>query len=84
MGAGEKPIKNLDDNGWNASNVQSYMLYQYKFDGGRLVMYGIDGNTMKKAIKDGKVKGTIEDNSARFTDTTENLARFVKEAGDSL
>jgi hypothetical protein len=84
VGTGEKPIKKPDGNGWNAANVQSYMLYQYKFDDGKLVMHGIAEDAKKKAIKDGKVKGTVDDNSAKFTDTTENLARFVKEAGDSL
>jgi len=42
VGTDEKPIKNMDYNGWNAANVPSYMLYKYKFDGDKLVVLGID------------------------------------------
>ena len=77
-------IKHLDEKGWKAVEVDSYTLYKYKFDGDKILVYGMDGEAKQKAIKSGKIKGTIEDNSAKFTDTTENVARFVKEAGDSL
>ena len=64
--------------------MDTYTLYRYKFDGHKLVVYGIDEEAKKKAITSGKIKGTVENNSAKFTDTTENVARFVKEEGDSL
>ena len=84
IGKDDKLVKSLDEKGWKADEVDSYMLYKYKFDGDKLVVYGIDAEAKQKAIKSGKVKGTVENNSAKFTDTTENVARFVKEAGDSL
>jgi hypothetical protein len=84
VGTDEKLVKSLDDKGRKAVDVDIYTLYRYRFDGDKLVMHGIDGDAKKKAIKDGKIKGTIEDNSVKFTDTTENLARFVKESDDSL
>ena len=84
MGTDDKLIKSLDDKGWKAAEVENYGIFKYKFDGDKLLVYGIDGDAKKKAIKDGKVKGTVDDNSAKFTDTTENLARFVKESDDSL
>jgi hypothetical protein len=85
VGTDEKPIKNLDDNGWKAANVPSYMLYKYKFDGDKLLVYGIDEEVKRKAINSGKVKGVAEPNKpVMFTDTTDNVARFVLDAGDSL
>ena len=84
LGRDDKPIKNLGEKGWKAVEVDSYTFYKYKFDGDKLLLYGIDEEAKKKAIKSGKVTGTIENNSVKFTDTTENVARFVKEAGDSL
>ena len=84
IGKDDKLIKSLDDKGWKAAEVENYLLLKYQFDGDKLLMLGIDGDAKKKAIKDGKVKGTVDDNSAKFTDTTENVARFVTESGDSL
>ena len=84
LGKDDKLSKSLDEKGWKAEAVDSYMLYKYKFDGDKLVMYGIDEEAKRKAIKSGKVKGTVGNNSAKFTDTTENVAHFVMEAGDSL
>jgi hypothetical protein len=84
FGKDEKSVKGLDEKGWNAADVDSYTLYKYKFDGDKLLVYGIDAEAKEKAIKSGKVMGTVGDHSAQFTDTTENVARFVAEAGDSL
>jgi hypothetical protein len=53
-------------------------------DGDKLLMLGINEDAKKKAIADGRIKGTVDDNSAKFTDTTENLARFVEDAGDGF
>ena len=50
----------------------------------------MDTNVKERAIKSGKIKGLVEENkntwitAVRFTDTPENLARFVAAAGDSL
>jgi len=54
-----------------------------------LTLQWIDGDAKKRAIEAGKIKGAIEkdqDGNTRFhfTDTTENLARFVAESGDTL
>ena len=84
IGRDDKLVKSLDEKGWKAADVDNYTLYRYKFDGDKLVVYGIDAEAKTKAIKSGKVTGTVENNSAKFTDTTENVARLVMEAGDSL
>ena len=49
----------------------------------------MDDNAKKKAIEGEKIKGVVETVSNGFdkiwfTDTTENVARFVSAAGDSL
>jgi len=44
----------------------------------------MDGDARKRAIDGGKVKGVVQENKSKFTDNTENLARFVAEAGDGL
>ena len=49
----------------------------------------MDGEAKKRAVDAGKIKGVIEkdqDGNTRvhFTDTTENLAKFVADSGDSL
>ena len=57
--------------------------------GNALTVQWMDGEAKKRAVEAGKIKGKIEkdqDGNARamFTDTTENLAKFVAEAGDDL
>ena len=74
-----------EDNGWKPDAVESYHIFKYEVDGNKLVVWGIDEKTKQQAIKGGKIKGVIEkDKPAKFTDTTENVARFVTGAGDSL
>jgi len=79
-----KLVTRLVEKGWKAVEVDSYTFLKYQVDGDKLLLYVIDEKAKQKAIKSGKVKGTLEKNPAKFTDTTENLARFVAEAGDSL
>jgi hypothetical protein len=78
-------VKRLDEKGWKAVDVDCYTFLKYKFDGDKLAMWIIDEGAKDRAIKDGKVKGVVEPfDLSKFTDTTDNLARFVAEAGDSL
>ena len=87
-GGEEKEIKLLADKGWGS--VDEYLLMKYQVDGDTLLLWGMDENAVKRAIEGGKVKGTIQEGKdktgpiATFTDTTENLARFVAAAGDDL
>lgn len=80
-----KAIRTMDENGWKADAVAAYTLMKYHVDGNRLVVWAIDEGAKERAIKSGKIKGRAEPRkSAQFTDTTENVARFVGEAGDRL
>jgi hypothetical protein len=63
----------------------SYYLFRYQVDGDKLAVWVTNAAAKKRAIDDGKIKGVIEKNKpAKFTDTTENVARFVAETGDGL
>jgi hypothetical protein len=77
--------KDGDEEGWKAESVDSYTFYKYKLEGDKLTIYAIDEEAKQKAINSGKIKGTIEQNGlGKLTDTAENVAHFVAEAGDSL
>jgi hypothetical protein len=76
-------VKLVEEKGWKA--VDSYMILKYQVDGDQLSVWAMDADAKKRAIDGGKVEGVIEKNKPiKFTDTTENVARFVAEAGDSL
>jgi len=77
-------VNHLDESGWKAVEVESYTFLKYQFDGDKLVMWPINEDAKKRAIKEGKVKGAVRKQTSKFTDTTENVARFVAGAGDSL
>jgi hypothetical protein len=75
----------IEKKGWKS--VKSYFLLKYKVEGDKLVVWRMDAEAKKQAIKAGKIKGLIEEeDGARvvFTDSTENVARFVAQAGDGL
>ena len=82
---GKKQVKLLEEGGWKADAVDYYTFVKYQVDGDKAVVWLIDEDAKERAIKSGKVKGVIEPNKPpKFTDTAENVARFVAEAGDSL
>ncbi len=84
----KEAVERLDKNGGKlADSVDGYKLLRYQIDGDKLVIWQMNEGAVKEAIKGGKVKGiTVDDpeKSAKFTDATENVARFVVAAGDSL
>ena len=80
----------MEEKGWTAETVNAYLIYRYRVTADALMVQGIDGDAKKRAVEAGKIKGVIEkDQQGRdikvcFTDTTENLFKFVIEAGDDL
>jgi acylphosphatase len=69
--------------------VDAYLILRYEIKGDVLTLHVMDGDARKRAIEAGKVKGVVEKDPhgnirAYFTDTSENLARFVASAGDDL
>lgn len=83
----DKQMKLLEEKGWTAKTPAFYLIFRYQITGDELVVQAMDAEAKKRAIQDGKVEGVIEKNrftKVFFTDTTENLAKFVGEAGDDL
>jgi hypothetical protein len=73
------------DKGWNAEAVDCYWILKYQVDGDKLLVWPIDLTAKQQAIRDGRIKGVIEkDKPDIFTDTTENVARFVAGEADRL
>jgi hypothetical protein len=85
----DNQLKLLEEKGWTPATVNAYLILRYQVAGDKLTIQWIDGEAKKRAVEGGKIKGVIEkdrDGNTRvqFTDTTENLAKFVAEAGDDL
>ncbi len=86
-GGDEQHLKAIKEEGWKS--VESYLLLRYRIEGDHLLVQLMDGDAKKAAIQAKKIKGTLEkrdsgERAVLLTDTTENLARFVAAAGDSL
>jgi hypothetical protein len=82
-------VKLVEEKGWTAETVNIYWIYRYQVTGDVLTVQGIDGDAKKRFIEAGKIKGKIEkgqdgNTKVYFNDTTENLVKFVAEAGDDL
>jgi hypothetical protein len=90
MGGDQPKLKLLEEKGWTADGIDSYFILKFRIEGDTLVLRTMDREAKRKAIEGQKVKGVIETPAGpgperiQFTDTTENLARFVSGAGDSL
>ena len=79
----------LEEKGWTDEAINKYLILQYQIAGDVLTLQLVDQEAKKRAGDAEKIKGVIEkdrDGNPRvhFTDTTENLAKFVAEAGDTL
>lgn len=75
------------EEGRKAKTADSYHIFKYQVDGDRLLVWKMDGNAKARAIEGGSIKGIAKRERLgriEFTDTSENVARFVAEAGDSL
>lgn len=79
----------LEEKGWTNEAINKYLILRYQITGDVLTLQLIDQEAKNRAVEAGKIKGMSEkdrDGNTRvhFTDTTENLAKFVAEAGDDL
>ena len=57
IGRDDKLVKSLDEKGWKAADVDNYTLYRYKFDGDKLVVYGIDAEAKKRRSRAARSRG---------------------------
>ena len=74
----------MEKNGWSVEADDSFFFLKYQLEGDTLLVRMTNSSATKQAVQAGKIKGMIrkpkdKDNreTVRFTDTTENLARFV-------
>jgi hypothetical protein len=85
----EPKVKLVEEKGWTAETVNTYLIYRYQVTGDTLTVQWMDGDAKKRAVEAGKIKGKIEkdqdgNDRVHFTDTTENLTKFITAAGDDL
>jgi hypothetical protein len=85
----EQEAKLSEEKGLKADAIVGYSLFKYQIDGDKMKVWMMDAYAKRQAIETGKIKGVIEkgeqeNHTVVFTDTTENIARYVAEAGDSL
>ena len=77
-------LKLLEEKGWTNEAVNAYLILRYQITGDVLTVQWFDSEAKKRAVAAGKIKGVFEKDQGHFTDATENLAKFVAEAGDDL
>jgi hypothetical protein len=85
----EPQVKLLEDKGWTAETLAGYLIFRYQVAGDTLTVQWMDGDAKKRAVEAGKIKGKIEkdqdgNDRTHFTDTAENLTKFVTTAGNEL
>lgn len=88
--ASAKPeqLAQIREKGWQAGLLDSYFILKYRVEDGALLAWHIDYDAKKEAIEAGKIKGEIKQADdggvRRFTDTSQNLAKFVASAPKGL
>ena len=73
----QKDIEQIAKDGWKPELVKGYSFVKYNVQGDTLTVWGIDPDAKGKAIEAGKIKGTVDENTKTFTDTSENLSKFL-------
>jgi hypothetical protein len=79
-------LKEFNQTGWKADAIDGYIFVKYELSGDKATVWSTKQKSKNDAITAGKIKGTAEkqNNDVRFTDTSENVAKFIAAAGDDL
>jgi hypothetical protein len=80
----EKSFKQLKERGWKPYLIEGYEIYLYKVQNDQLTLFFIEDDSVKNAIKEGKIKGVVKnapssifpDDNWYLTDSTENINDF--------
>lgn len=75
-GLDAEKAKTLAKYNWKPSMAEGYFIYKYEVKGDKVEVAAIDRKIKEETIQAGKIKGIIDDNKVRLTDTTDNLAKF--------
>ncbi len=79
-------VKQIKEKGWQT--VSAYWIWRYEVEGAKLTIWPMEREAKRRAIEEGKIRGEIVKDGiltlVQFTDTQENLARFVAQSGEKL
>ena len=80
-------VKLLEEQGWTPDTVTAYLIFRYRVTGDTLTVQWLDWRN-EAASRRGRQdqgqdrKGPRREHPGHFTDTTENVAKFVAATGD--
>jgi hypothetical protein len=79
-------IRVFDQSGWKADKIDGYFFVKYQLDGDKATIWSINTKAKEEAINGGKIHGLVktENDDIRFTDTSNNVAKFIAASGDRL
>ena len=77
---------------WDKTAIKEYFLMKYRVSGDKLEIWTGEEKGIAKAVESGKVGGEVKRDrdhpevviSASLTDTTENLAQYIKNGGGAI
>lgn len=87
--ADTKDVEKMNETGWDAKLVKCYTIGKYEVKDNTLTYWPMDDAAKRKAIEAGKIQGKIDvrkDSSfvpIYFTDTTENIAKFLADPANA-
>jgi len=87
VGDEDEQIEAVRQSGWKPEVFDSYIIARYRVEGDALLVWPMDPEAKKRAIKSGRIKGEIKEGfiaQVRFTDTSENLRRLIAAEGEKL
>ncbi|MBN1394312.1 MAG: hypothetical protein JW959_04765 [Pirellulales bacterium] len=70
-------VAKLWDDGWKPELISDYLLVKYEVKGDSLDIWVMEADAQRLLIESGKIKGVIDGDGTRFTDTTEKLAALM-------
>jgi hypothetical protein len=63
--------------GWKPEMFKGYWIYEYKLDGDKLRLLGMDWDQKKSLIESKKLAGIVKNDQVSFNVSSEKLAKFV-------
>ncbi|MCC6124614.1 MAG: hypothetical protein IT426_06615 [Pirellulales bacterium] len=63
--------------GWKPEMFKGYWIYEYKREGDKLRLSGMDGDEKRTLIESKKLAGVIGNDQVSFKESSEKLAKFV-------